>query len=194
MRCVALAALCALAASAAQAQQRYIPLELILGAPWNGAERLDYPAGVFKEPVANGSLWQGPHAWRHPKTGAPLTVYDRSRGRRTVVDQIFAVRDDGSAIGRVADSRFGIAACDQEAKFPLGIWRAGETRIFDYTCWYGDQPRARRSSIEILALDHDCGRPHCLTIRWIHSDPAENRTLDDRRYTFAPGSGLVELR
>ena len=71
-------------------------------------------------------------------------VYDRTRRG---VGQKFAVRTDGTAIGRVADSRYGISSCDQEAKYPLGVWRQGETRDFQYQCWYGSGAgkRAARS-------------------------------------------------
>jgi hypothetical protein len=146
--------------------------------------------------VANApSTWIGPRQWQHPKTGETLTVYDRSRAsQRGKVDQIFAVRRDAGAIGRVADSRYGIDACDQEGKYPLGLWRQGESRTFDYTCWYGSAARARRSVIEVLRIDYDCGQAHCLEIRWTHSDPADGRQLDRREYVFAPERGLVALR
>ena len=191
-----LAALLAAVPVAAGAQDRYIPLELILGAPWNGAEALAYPAGTFQEKVAEApSVWVGPREWKHPRTGEMLTVYDRARAsRRSQVDQIFAVRRDRAAIGRVADSRFGIEACDQEAKYPLGRWSQGETRTFDYACWYGGAARPRRSTIEILRLDFDCGPAHCLEMRWTHADPDAGRILDMRVYTFAPGLGMVALR
>jgi hypothetical protein len=192
----ALAALLIAVPAAAAAQDRYIPLELILGAPWSGAEALAYPAGTFREKVAEApSVWTGPREWTHPRTGETLRVYARARAsRRSQVDQIFAVRRDGTAIGRVADSRFGIEACDQEGKYPLGRWTQGESRAFDYTCWYDGAPRARRALIEILRLDFDCrAASHCLQIRWTHSDPVAGRMLDMRVYTFAPGLGMVAL-
>jgi hypothetical protein len=182
--------------SAAAAQERYIPLELILGAPWDGQERLAYPQGSFAEYVVSApSVWIGPRQWTHPKTGEVQTVYDRARtNRREHVEQVFAVRHDGTAIGRVADSRYGIEACDQEGKYPLGRWQQGESRIFDYRCWYGGAVRARRSIIQILRIDFDCGPAHCLEIRWTHSDPATGREIDRREYVYAPGRGLVALR
>ena len=104
-------------------QVRYIPLELILGADWNGTRETAMPKGSFTEGVARDpSTWRGPIEWKHPDTGETLSVYERSRRG---VWQKFALRVDGSAIGRVADSRFGIGSCDQEAKYPLGAWRQG---------------------------------------------------------------------
>lgn len=191
-----LAALLFVAPVAAGAQERFIPVELILGAPWDGEARLTLPKGVFAESVAKSpSVWAGPREWQHPKTGESLMVYDRARtSRREHVEQVFAIRRDGDAIGRVADSRFGIEACDQEAKYPIGVWRQGETRVFDYACWYGGTRRMRRSSIEILRIDFVCGPAHCLELKWIHSDPADGRILDTRVYVFAPDRGMVALR
>ena len=112
----------------AATQTRYIPVELILGARWSGQREITLPAGSFTEGVARDpSTWQGPSAWQHPDTGAALMVYDRTRRG---VRQKFAVRTDGTAIGRVADNRYGISSCDQEAKYPLGVWKQGETRDF----------------------------------------------------------------
>ena len=98
----------------AATQTRYIPVELILGARWSGKREIALPAGSFTEGVARDpSTWHGPSAWQHPDTGAALMVYDRTRRG---VGQKFAVRTDGTAIGRVADSRYGISSCDQEAE------------------------------------------------------------------------------
>ena len=191
-----LAALLLALPASANAQERYIPLELILGAQWDGQQQIAYPQGAFAEFVATTpSTWTGPRPWQHPKTGETLTVYDRSRAsQRSKVDQVFAIRRDASAIGRVADSRYGIDACDREGKYPLGLWRQGESRTFDYRCWYGNADRARRATIEIPKIDYDCGQAHCLEIRWTYSDPVDGRQLDRREYVFAPERGLVALR
>ena len=79
-------------------QTRYIPLELILGAHWDGKREIALPAGNFTEGVARDpSTWHGPSSWRHPDTGATLMVYDRARRG---VGQKFALRTDNMAIGR----------------------------------------------------------------------------------------------
>ncbi len=175
---------------------RFIPLQLVIGGAWNGERTITYPAGTFGELVEHGSVWVGPKTWIHPKTGQALTVYDRSRGGRGMVtDQVFAVRQDQTAIGRVADNRFGITACDQEAKYPLGLWRQGETRSFDYTCWYGDQARAKVTTLTIRDIDFDYGGfKHALRLEWVLRDKDNGRELDHRFYIFAPGKGLVHLR
>ncbi len=188
-----------LAAASAQAgtdvpTTRFIPLELIVGANWSGEQTITYPAGTFTEGVEQGSasVWVGPRQWTHPKTGRTMTVYDRSRGGRNAATQIFAVRDDLTAIGRVADSRFGISACDQEAKYPLGPWAQGETRSFDYMCWHGDTPRAQITSLTIHEIDFAYGgREHCLKVEWLLRAKDDPRAVDHRIYIFAPGRGVV---
>jgi len=181
-------------ALAQAAEARYIPLHLILGARWDGQQSISYPAGRFTEGVTQSaaSTWDGPKSWTHPKTGRSLTVYFRSRAGRNAADQIFAVRDDQAAIGRVADSRFGITACDQEPKYPLGFWRQGEVRTYGFTCWYGDKPRAKVTTITIEELDYTLdGAAHCLRHGWILRDKGEQKTIDHRVYIFCPDRGMV---
>ena len=173
---------------------RFIPLQLIIGDSWNGEHSITYPVGSFTEGVdqRGASTWVGPRQWVHPKTGTTLTVYDRSRGGRNPAVQIFAVRDDRAAIGRVADNRFGITACDQEAKYPLGPWAKGETRSFEYTCWYGDRPQAKVTTLTIQEIDFTYeGREHCLKEEWILRDKGDPRMIDHRIYILAPGRGVV---
>jgi hypothetical protein len=195
-------ALAAMPASAAHAdvwdeaydvstRTRFIPMELILGAAWNGHRSINYPSGTFRQ-TAGGSTWKGPESWTHPVTGRRLTVYYRSRGGRNAADQVFAVRDDQAAIGRAGDSRFGIDACDQEGKYPLGIWKQGEMRTFHYTCWYDKKPRRKVATISIKNIDFDCGEwKHCLSIEWVLRNDRAGRELDRRTYVFAPGKSIV---
>lgn len=182
--------------TAPQAQQtRFIALQLIIGDRWNGEHTISYPSGRFIEGARRGvaSIWVGPRQWQHPATGRTLTVYFRSRDGQNTADQIFAVRDDQTAIGRVADSRFGITACDQEAKYPLGLWNQGETRTFEYVCWYGNERRAKVTTITIQDIDYECfGMAHCLRIEWVLRDKqGSGRPLDHRVYVFAPNQGMV---
>jgi hypothetical protein len=179
------------------AQTRYIPLELILGAEWSGKREIVMPHGSFTESVARDpSTWYGPSEWQHPDTGGKLMVYDR---RRRGVGQKFALRADDTAIGRVADSRFGISSCDGEAKYPLGVWRQGETREFRYRCWYGSgEGRRMRESISTITIEkidfEYGGSPHALQLRWILKHAGDPREVDNRVYVFAPGRGAVAVR
>ncbi|HUN47604.1 MAG TPA: hypothetical protein VMU85_13830 [Stellaceae bacterium] len=183
----------------AASRTRYIPLELILGAPWDGRREIAMPAGDFTEGVPlnrNPSTWHGPVEWQHPETGAKLMIYDRSR--RGVV-QKFAVRTDGTAIGRVADNRNDISSCDQEGKYPLGLWRQGETRQFDYRCWRGTGGATRVTdmitTITIDEIDFSyAGAAHSLQVHWILRHKGEAREVDNRVYVFAPGRGVVYVK
>lgn len=170
---------------------RFIPMELILGAQWDGSRTINYPKGTFRQTVG-GSTWEGPEKWTHPVNGRRLTVYYRSRGGRNAASQVFAVRDDKSAIGRVAESRFGNEGCDQEAKFPLGEWKQYEIRTFHYTCWYDGKPKGKVNTLIIANIDFRCqGIKHCLMVRWIHRNEDSTDLLDDQLYTFAPGRSRV---
>ena len=127
-----------------------------------------------------------------------LTAYDRRRTTRRegLVEQKMAVRADGSAIGRIYDSRFGGLVCDQEAKFPLGVWKQGEVRTFEYVCLTTrgghvvERRRTARITIEELDYEYN-GVPHSLRFAWRFSDRDNGEVLDHRTYIFSPGRGLA---
>ena len=178
------------------AQSRFIPMQLIVPGSWDGTRRIDMPVAEGFD--SEGTVWTGPQEWRNPYTGKTLTVYDRRRttSREGLVEQKMAVRVDGSSIGRAYDSRFGGMACDQEAKFPLGVWKQGEARTFDYVCLTtrGGQVVERRRSarITIEELDYEYnGVAHSLRIGWWFADRDRGEVLDHRTYIFSPGRGLV---
>jgi hypothetical protein len=175
---------------------RFIPMQLVVPAIWDGARRLDRPAASFSQP--SGTSWRGPEAWRDPYTGATIEAYDRRRENRREgsVAQKIALRTDGTGIGRVYDSRFGEIVCENEVKFPLGLWRQGETRRFDYDCRTtrdGQVTVLRRTSIVTIdAIDYVYnGMPHSLNLGWQHLDAGTGTVLDHRTYIFVPGVGLA---
>jgi hypothetical protein len=175
---------------------RFIPPELIVGGDWDGNRALVLPMGRFIESVSRGpSTWIGPAQWVHRETGENLAVYER---RRRGVIQKMAVRKDGSAIGRVEDSR-NDSTCDQEGKFPLGPWQQGETRRFEYSCWTGPAG-ARRSRTYVATItieDIDfafSGAEHSLRIRWTYKRKDEDRELDHKIYVFSPGLSMVSIQ
>ena len=183
------------AATDRAAQSRFIPMQLIVPGPWDGTRRIDLPIAEAFD--SEGTKWTGPEQWQNPHTKQVLTVYDRRRTNRREgsVEQKMAVRADGSAIGRVYDSRFGLV-CDQEAKFPLGVWKQGEVRTFEYVCLTTRSgqvvERRRASRITIEELDYEYhGVPHSLRFAWRFSDRDSDDTLDHRTYIFSPGFGLV---
>ena len=175
---------------------RFIPMQLVVPAAWDGTRRIDLPPAAGFD--AEGTVWTGPQEWRNPHNGQMLTVYDRRRTNRRegLVAQKMAVRADGSAIGRAYDSRFGGLVCDQEAKFPLGVWKRGEVRTFEYLCLTtrGGQvvERRRTARITIEELDYEYnGAPHSLRFAWRFSDADSGEVLDHRTYIFSPGRGLA---
>jgi len=177
-------------------QSRFIPMQLIVPGAWDGTRRIDLPTAAGFD--AEGTVWTGPQEWRNPYTGQMLTVYDRRRTTRREgsVEQKMALRLDGSAMGRVYDSRFGGLICDQEAKFPLDVWRQGEVRTFEYVCrttrggQVVERRRAARITIEELDYEYN-GVPHSLRFAWRHSDRDTGEVLDHRTYIFSPGRGLA---
>jgi hypothetical protein len=175
---------------------RFIPMQLIVPGVWDGAMRIELPTAEAFD--AEGTVWRGPYEWRHPYTGVMLKVYERRRTTRRegAVEQRMSVRADEAAIGRVSDSRFGGLVCDQEAKFPLGMWKQGEVRTFDYVCsaLRNGQPVSRRRTarITIEEIDYDYNNiPHSLRFAWRFSDRDTGEVLDHRTYIFSPGRGLV---
>jgi len=184
------------AATDQAAQCRFVPMQLIVPAAWDGGRRIDMPTAT--EPDFEGTVWTGPQQWRNPNTGQMLTAYDRRRTNRRdgLVEQKMAVRADGSAIGRVYDSRFGGLVCDQEAKFPLGVWKQSEVRTFEYVCLTtrgGQVVELRRTArITIEELDYEYnGVPHSLRFAWRFSDRDSGEVRDHRTYIFSPGRGLA---
>ena len=177
-------------------QTRFIPMQLIVPAAWDGARRIDLPVASGSD--AEETVWSGPQDWLSPQTGQTLRVYDRRRTNRREgsVEQKMAVRTDGSALGRVYDSRFGGITCDQEGKFPLGAWKQGEVRTFEYACMAtrGGRlvERRRASRITMEEIDYEyAGVPHSLRIAWRFTDRDSGEILDHRTYIFSPGRGLV---
>jgi len=184
------------AASDRAAGSRFIPMQLIVPGRWDGTHRIDMPVAQGHD--SEGTVWTGPHDWRHPYDGHVLRVYDRRRtnAREGSVEQKMALRPDSSAIGRVYDSRFGGLVCDAEAKFPLGLWKREEVRTFDYVCRASrggqvvERRRAARITIEELDYVHD-GLPHSLRFAWRFSDRDSGEIIDHRTYILSPGRGLV---
>jgi hypothetical protein len=183
------------AATDRSTQTRFIPMQLIVPGVWDGTRQIHYPSANAHD--SEGTIWTGPFEWRHPHTGETLTIYDRHRSNRREgsVEQKMAVRADGSAIGRAYDSRSD-SFCDQEAKFPLGVWKQGEVRTYEYVCRRSRggqlEERRRTARITIEELDYGYhGTAHSLRLAWRYSDRDSGNVLDHRTYIFSPGRGLV---
>lgn len=173
---------------------RFIPFQLIVPGKWGGDRKIEIPEKVdFVD--GGGDFWSGPIADADLSTGDPIVAFKRHRStrREVSVNQRFAVRKEGDGIGRVYDSRFGEIRCSGEIKFPLGLWREGETRRNEYVCASKNgQPHRRFNIITIEMIDYSCrGVSHCLQFTWRHYKEGQAEPLDNRRYTFAPGRGQI---
>jgi hypothetical protein len=182
------------AAYDAGAGTRFIPFQLIVPGVWNGARTIDLPKDVeFKD--EGGDRWSGPVADKDAADGHAIVALKRERRtpREGYVGQRFAVRAEQDGLGRVWDSRFGEIACAGEIKFPLGVWKQGETRINEYFCrGPSGRDQKRINTIVIEKLDYDCrGIPHCLQFTWMHIIDGRSKPDDYRRYVFAPGVGEI---
>ena len=70
----------------------------------------------------------GPENWKHPYKGETIKVYKRTRKSQSgLKTQLFTITNDGQCIGRVWDSRRGGKVIENGCKFPLGLWKKGET-------------------------------------------------------------------
>ena len=174
----------------AETDSRFIPMQLIVPGRWTGERVIDHPPANFTDP--GGDRWSGPSGDTDALSGLPIQVYNRERrDRQGYVGQKFSVRTERDGLGRVYDSRFGKIRCSGEIKFPLGVWRQGETRENEYVCFSeGKSPVKRANTIIIEKIDFPCrGVDHCLQFTWTHR--VDGRIDDDRRYVFAPGLGEI---
>ena len=99
---------------------------------------------------------------------------------------MFTVTNDGQCIGRVWDSRRGGRIIENGCKFPLGVWKEGETRSFKGSS--GGKPR--KIALTILKLGK---KPRDkVTFNWKLYD-GSGKLMDDNDYTFAPGKAMTKL-
>ena len=112
------------------AKERFIPIELWLGIPSTGSNELKFYEVNNKQHGGKLKV-SGPINWKNKKTGKTIQVYERKRGSKI---QYFTITNKGQCLGRVWDSRkrkLGVViAIDRGCKFPLGVWKEGETREF----------------------------------------------------------------
>ena len=165
---------------------RFIPVELWTGGEWNGARELRMTSANLSFGKRGEKRISGPVVWTRPGTGEAIQVYERhNKGKK----QLFALSSRGDELGRVFDSRYA-RDCVDEVKFPLGLWRDGETRVFDVSCNNGNLRRKIELTIEKIDFDHD-GVPHSLQFHWV-VDGGKGRGTD-MRYIYSPGRGLASL-
>jgi hypothetical protein len=165
---------------------RFITVELWTGGKWNSDPAIRLPRVDSTFGNRGHKRIRGPIDWTRPGTGEVLKVYERTNKRKV---QLFTIRRDKQGLGRVYDSRYR-RDCVDAIKFPLGVWKQGETRHFTFSCNGGE--KIRKVSITILNLDFEHeGVPHSLKYRWVVDGGV--RTNTNNNYTYSPGKGMVDL-
>lgn len=165
---------------------RFIPVELWTGSPWNGERVIALPKANLVFGKRSHKSVAGPFEWKRPDTGEALMVYERRSGATV---QLFALRRDKTGLGRVYDSRYP-RECVDAIKFPLGVWRQGETRRYEISCNQGTKIRTVELTIEEIDFVFS-GAPHSLRFRWIVDGGKGAGT--HMVYTYSPLKGLVHL-
>ena len=174
------------------ANERFIPLELWSGGEITGSKNIAFPKTNFRFGYKGKHRIKGPIDWKNPRTGETVKVYDRNRFSKKsgkVISQLWTVTNNNQCMGRVFDSRRD-KIIKNGCKFPLGLWKEGESRSF--TSDYYDSSRGsyqRVKTIKILQLGKD--EKSCLKFRWIMT---QNRsTIDDNTYEYCYREGLVRV-
>jgi hypothetical protein len=172
---------------AQEPQTRYIPVELWTGGQWDGKQELRMLPASFVFGKRGEKRITGPVAYTRPGSSEPIQVYERwNRGKK----QLFALSSRGDGLGRVYDSRYE-RNCTDEVKFPLGLWKQGETRRFELSCDGGRFTRRLEVTIEKLDFVH-AGNAHSLQFHWLMDGGRGKGT--DMRYIYSPALGLVDVQ
>ena len=177
-----------LAVHGVSADERFIPLELFTGGEIREDKEIKFTETnlVFGEKKRKKIV--GPEDWKNPQTGESVKVYKRTRkGQSGLKTQLFTVTNDGQCIGRVWDSRRGGKVIENGCKFPLGVWKVGETRSFDGSS--GGKPR----KIELTILKLGKKPRDKVTFNWKLYD-GSGKLMDDNDYTFSPGKAMTKLK
>ena len=167
--------------------ERFIPLELFTGGDIREDKEIKFTNAnlVFGEKKRKKIV--GPEDWKNPQTGETIKVYKRTRkGQNGLKTQLFTVTNDGQCIGRVWDSRRGGRVIKNGCKFPLGVWKEGETRSFEGTS--GGKPR----KVELTILKLGKKQKDKVKFNWKLYD-GSGKLMDDNDYTFSPGKAMTKL-
>ena len=167
--------------------ERFIPLELFTGGEIREDKEIKFTNAnlVFGEKKRKKIV--GPEDWKNPQTGETVKVYKRTRkGQSGLKTQLFTVTNDGQCIGRVWDSRRGGRVIQNGCKFPLGIWKEGETRSFEGS----SGGKSRKIELTILKLGKK--QKDKVKFNWKLYD-GSGKLMDDNDYTFSPGKAMTKL-
>ena len=136
-----------------ETKERFIPVELWAGAEWNGRRELEMPKvdGRYRHNHAAYSI-KGPTEWKHSATGQTHAVYERINPQKGGPKwQLFVINEERTGLGRLYDGRPNqdTRTFSGGLKFPLGLWKEGETKKFVYKVYEGSRDTARVESITI---------------------------------------------
>lgn len=177
-------------------KERYIPVELWAGAEWDGANMLKMPMvnGTYRHGKTTYQI-KGPMEWEHPTMGQKFLVYERiNPGRDGVKLQRFTINQEKNGLGRLYDARPGLGTrmFSGGLKFPLGVWKEGETRKFVYKHYEGSKVADRAESITTKQINFQFQQSsHCLQFYWTATDRDEKRMYDHQTYVYCPGQSMV---
>ena len=169
------------------ADERFIPLELFTGGEMREDTEIKFTSAnlVFGKKKRKKII--GPENWTNPQNGETIKVYKRTRKSQSgIKTQLFTVTNDGQCIGRVWDSRRGGRVIKNGCKFPLGVWKKGDTRSFKGAS--GGKPR--KIELTILKLGKKQGDK--VKFNWKLYD-GSGKLMDDNDYTFFPGKAMTKL-
>jgi len=170
------------------ADERFIPLELFTGGEIRGDTEIKFTKAnkIFGEKKRKKIV--GPEDWKNPQTGKTIKVYKRTRKAQSgLKTQLFTVTNDGQCIGRVWDSRRGGRVIENGCKFPLGVWKEGETRSFKGSS--GGKPR----KIELTILKLGKKSKSSIKFNWKLYNLSSGELMDDNDYTFSTGKAMTKL-
>ena len=180
-----------------QTKERYIPVELWTGADWDGKRELKMAPvdGTYRHRTSTYYI-KGPTEWKHPVTGQSSVVYERINPGKNKDDdksQLFTINHDQTGMGRLFDGRPGrdTRTYSGGLKFPLGLWKEGESKSFVYKVWDTSETE-RKETISIKQINFTYqSTPHCLEIFWAATDRSGKKTYDRHTYIYCPGQSMV---
>lgn len=179
-----------------ETKERFIPVELWAGVEWNGRRELEMPTvdGRYRHNYGAYSI-KGPTDWKHTATGDIHAVYERIYSEKSGTKwQLFVINEERTGLGRLYDGRPNrdTRTYSGGLKFPLGLWKEGETKKFVYKVYEGSKNSERVESITIKQIDFTMGTdPHCLEFYWTVTDKSEKSLYDHHTYTYCPGKSMV---
>ena len=169
------------------ADERFIPLELFTGGEIREDTEIKFTKANKKFGKRGEKKIVGPEDWKNPQTGETIKVYKRTRkGQSGLKTQLFTVTNDRQCMGRVWDSRRGGRVIENGCKFPLGVWKKGETRSFNGSS--GGKPR----KIELTILKLGKSQKDKVKFNWKLYD-GSGKLMDNNDYTFSPEKAMTKL-